>query len=228
MGEIALGSGTDTDGVTAAAIIYKGIPGLTLQAWDYYAHDILNALYLQGDYGWNCLVNDAVKMNASLQVINQTDVGDALAGAVDSTYWAGQIAATYSDLTATFAYSQTDDATNGQDHGILTPWGGMPAFTQAMVVRHQFFSDTTAMKMSLAYNFTQYNLKVSGYYASFDVGDAGYATNMETTESGFDFIYEATSNLQVRFRGNFPENFGASSGTPFDWSEYRLIVNYKF
>ncbi|TNF43806.1 MAG: outer membrane porin, OprD family, partial [Epsilonproteobacteria bacterium] len=51
MGVVALGSGTDTDGVTAGAVVYKGIDNLTLQAWNYYAHDILNAFYASADYG---------------------------------------------------------------------------------------------------------------------------------------------------------------------------------
>ncbi len=53
MGNIALGDDVDTDGVSAIAAIYSGIKGLKLQAWDYIAHDILNAIYLQADYGFS-------------------------------------------------------------------------------------------------------------------------------------------------------------------------------
>jgi len=67
MGKIALGESADTDGVSAVAAIYNGIAGLKLQAWDYYAHDILNAIYLQGDYGFK--LSGSVKMKASVQYI---------------------------------------------------------------------------------------------------------------------------------------------------------------
>ncbi|MBD3791898.1 MAG: outer membrane porin, OprD family [Campylobacterales bacterium] len=225
MGEIALGAGNDTAGVTALAAIYKGIDGVTLQAWDYYAHDILNALYLQADIGWNCMFNDAVKMNASLQYINESDVGDALAGKVDSNYWGVKLGATYGNLSGYVAYSQTADSNGAENGGIITPWGGMPAFTQGMVTRHQFFSDTDSYKVAATYNFSEYKVKATAYFASFDVGQsATYAAGLDTKESGFDIIYQATEALQYRFRGNFPDDFGPT----YDWDEYRFIINYNF
>lgn len=229
MGEIALGKGNDTAGVTALAAIYKGIDGVTLQAWDYYAHDILNALYLQADFGWDCLLNNAVKMNASLQYINQSDIGDALAGNVDSNYWGAKLGAKYGNLSGYVAYSQTADSDGAENGGILTPWGGMPAFTQGMVTRHQFFSDTDSYKVAATYNFSEYHVKATAYYTSFDVGEsATYAAGLDSTESGFDIIYQATEDLQYRFRGNFPNAFGGTPSDSYDWDEYRFIVNYNF
>ncbi|MEY3090775.1 MAG: hypothetical protein RL113_1091, partial [Pseudomonadota bacterium] len=71
------------------------------------------------------------------------------------------------------------------------------------------------------------NLNASVYYASFNVGDDSlYAAGADSTESGFDFIYQATSDLQLRFRGNFPRDFTGPNAT--GWDEYRLIANYNF
>lgn len=142
MGKIALGSGVDTDGVTALAALHKYDSGITLQVWDYYAYDILNAIYLQADYGWNCLLNENVKMNASVQYINEQDVGDALAGSVDTNYFGVKLGAALDGINGYVAYSKTDN-------GVYSPWGGMPAFTQGMVTRHQFFEDTNAYKVVL-------------------------------------------------------------------------------
>ncbi|MFK5975366.1 MAG: OprD family outer membrane porin [Sulfurovum sp.] len=230
MGEITLGTGTDTDGVTAGAIIYKGIDGLTLQVWDYYAHDILNAVYAQGDLAWNCMINSDIKMKASAQYINQTEVGDKLAGVVDSNYWAVKLGAGYGNLSGSVAYSQTADSTGSMNGGVLTPWGGMAAFTQGMVTRHQFFSDTKATKVAATYNMqdlTGLNLKATGYYVSFDVGAKNSYKNgtaWTATEAGFDVKYQATKSLNLRFRGNFPTDFAPG----LDWSEFRLIANYNF
>ncbi|MFT7824153.1 MAG: OprD family outer membrane porin [Sulfurimonas sp.] len=226
MGEVALGAGTDTDGVTAGALIYKGIEGTTLQAWNYYAYDILNALYLQADLGWDCTLNDAVKMKASAQYINQSDVGDALAGSIDANYYGVKLAAAYDALSAYAAYSTTDSDTEG-DHGIITPWGGMPAFTQGMVTRHMFFNDTDAFKVAASYNFKEYGVKATAYYAEFDIGTQNsYVPGSAWTadETGFDVIYQASNDLQLRFRGNYPTDFKPG----LDWSEYRVIVNYNF
>lgn len=234
MGVVALGEGNDSDGVTAAAVIYKGIDGLTLQAWDYYAHDILNAIYLQADYGWKCLLNENVKMNASAQYIGQSDVGGSLAGKVDSDYWGVKLGASSGALSTYVAYSQTGDSDGFMNGGILTPWGGMPAFTQGMVTRHQFFADTDSWKIAATYNLNTIldaDVKASVFYTEFDVGEnsSDYAKGLKSTESGFDIEYQATKDLNLKFRGNFPNHFGYStSGVPFDWDEYRLIANYNF
>ena len=238
MGVVALGEGNNTDGVTAGAIIYKGIENLTLTAWDYYAHDILNTVYLQADYGWNCLLNDSVKMKASAQYINQSDVGDALAGNVDADYYAVKLAASSGALSGYVAYSSTDsdtDNTTDPDNGnmgIITPWGGMPAFTQGMVTRHQFFDDTDTWKVAGAYKLNELlgaDVKASVFYAEFDIGATNsYApgTSWTASESGWDIQYNVASveGLNLRARANYPRDF--KNG--LDWDEYRLIANYNF
>lgn len=228
MGVIALGKGTDTDGVTAAAVIYKGIEGMNLQAWNYYSHDILNAVYLSADYGFKA--SDSVKMKASAQYIGQSDVGDALAGEVDSNYWAAKLSTSVGALSAYIAYSQTGDSDGAVNGGIITPWGGIPAYTQGMVTRHMFFADTATTKIAATYKMnemTGLNLKASAYYVSFDIGDANtYKPGVAWTaeEAGFDIQYQATEALNLRLRANYPTDFAPG----LDWSEYRLIANYNF
>ncbi|WP_200763714.1 OprD family outer membrane porin [Nitrosophilus alvini] len=233
MGWYAIGK--ETNGVTAGAIIYKGIKNVTLQAWDYYAHDILNAVYLQADFKWNCLISDQIKPFAAIQYINEKDVGDRYAGEIDGSYMGAKVGASYNNFTLYGAYSasdsNTDAAVNG---GIITPWGGMPAFTQGMVTRHQFFADTNAWKIAGSYKFKEPNLKTVLYYTSYDVGkDNAYSNGHSwiATEAGFDFIYypKSVKNLQLRFRGNFPRSFYESAnGDDLGWNEYRFIVNYNF
>ncbi len=230
MGTYAVGE--DTSGITALALIYKGINNTSLQVWDYYAHDILNAIYAQADISWKCMYSDNVKPYAAFQVISESDIGDKFAGDVDSLYYGAKIGAKYGSFGAYAAYSQTDSsvgsATNG---GVITPWGGMPAFTQGMVTRHMFFADTSAWKVATSYNFstTAGKVKSALYYTNFDVGaDNGVKNGVDWTENEFGFdlqYYPATvKNLQLRLRGNFPTDFVEG----LDWSEYRFIVNYNF
>jgi len=229
MGVVALGADTDTLGVTAGAVVYKGIENVTLQAWDYYAHDILNAVYLQGDYGFDA---GAVKLKASAQYINESEVGDKLAGEVDGQYAAVKLGASSGALSGYVAYSTTGSSDTAQANGgIITPWGGIPAFTQGMVTRHMFFADTDTSKVALTYNFkeTGADVKATAYYASFDVGAKNtYKENQSwtTKESGFDIQYNPASikNLNLRVRANYPTDFAPN----LDWSEYRLIANYNF
>jgi len=232
MGKIALGESADTDGVTALAAVYSGIKGLKLQAWDYIAHDILNAIYLQADFGWNCLLNDSVKMKASVQYINESDIGDKLAGEVDSSYIGAKVGTSIGSVSGYVAYSTTDSSSTAQAHGgILTPWGGMPAFTQGMVTRHMFFADTDTIKVAATYNLKDLGVKATAtaYYAEFDVGALNTykeGTAWTAKESGFDIKYYPSSvkNLQLRLRANYPQDFAPG----VDWDEYRLIANYNF
>jgi len=233
MGNIALGDGVDTDGVSAVAAIYSGIKGVKLQLWDYVAHDILNAIYAQADFGWNCLLNDNVKMKASVQYINEADIGDKLAGEVDSNFWGAKVGTSIAGVSGYVAYSSTDSSSSAQAHGgILTPWGGIPAFTQGMVTRHMFFADTQTIKGALTYSFKDLlgvDLKATGYYAQFDVGSLNTykaGTAWKAKESGFDIKYNPASvkNLHLRMRANYPTDFAPD----VDWDEYRLIANYNF
>jgi hypothetical protein len=227
MGTVALGAGTDTDGVTVAAVTYKGIDNLSLQAWNYYTHDILNAFYASADYGFS--VSDSVKMKASAQWINQSDVGDSFAGKVDANYVAGKLTASVGALSGYFAYSTTDADTDG-NHGIITPWGGIPAYTQGMVTRHMFFNDTDTWKVAGVYKMNELlgaNVKASAYYAEFDIGaENSYKAGQAWTadEWGWDVQYQATEALNLRVRANYPRDFAPG----LDWDEYRIIANYNF
>ncbi|CAA6799218.1 MAG: FIG01144323: hypothetical protein [uncultured Sulfurovum sp.] len=230
----------DTAGVSIISATYTGIPGLKLQAWDYVAHDILNTIYLQGDYGFDA---GSVKMKVSAQGIKQNDMGDKLLGKVDSKYVAAKLGASSGALSGYVAYSQTgthkgsDDTRDGTptgtrlstNGGIVAAWGGIPAFTQGMVTRHMFFADTDTTKVAATYNFknTGADVKATGYYASFDVGSGStVGANSTATESGFDIQYNpaGVKNLNLRLRANYPRDFVPG----LDWDEYRIIANYNF
>ena len=222
----------NTSGVSVISATYTGVENLKLQLWDYYAHDILNAVYGEANLSWKCLVTDAIKPSLSAQIIKQNDVGDSHAGDVDSLYWGAKFDAKVSDFTLSLSYSQqseADSATESLKKATISPWGGMPAYTQGMVTRHQFIAGTDAAKVAANYNFKNVgaNVNLTGYYVEFDMDDnSGYGTARTASEAGFDAIYspEAVKNLQLRLRGNFPRDY--TNGR--DWDEYRLIANYNF
>lgn len=241
MGEYAVG--TSTNGVTAAAVIYTMNDYVKVQLWDYYAYDILNAIYGQVDLKWNCLLSDNVHPFFSAQVINENEVGDKLIGKLDGTYAAGKFGASVENFTAYIAYSQTSKnsasdisgAGNiGQKSAIITPWGGMPAYTQGMVTRHQFLAGTKASKIAASYNWKSFgpDLKTVLYYTHFDMDNNNGYTYGNASESGFDFIYKPAmvKNLNLRLRGNFTDDYyvANTTGNTVAWNEYRFIVNYNF
>jgi imipenem/basic amino acid-specific outer membrane pore len=234
MGTYAVGQ--STAGVSAAAVVYSGVKNLKLQLWDYYAHDILNIVYGQADYSWNCLLSDSVHPFAAAQFIKENDVGKKYAGNLEGTYWGAKFGAKVENFTAYVAYSQTDANDAGQaatENAIITAWGGMPAFTQGMVTRHMFMAGTKATKVAASYNFKAFgpDLTTALYYVKFDMAVNNGYTFGDAKESGFDITYkpEMVKNLNLRLRGNFADDFNvAQAGITTSWDEYRVIINYNF
>jgi len=235
MGEYAIGE--STKGVTAGAVIYKMNDNVSAQVWDYYAYDILNAVYGQVDLKWKCLLTDKAQPFFSAQFIKESDIGDKLAGNVEGMYWGAKFGAKIDNLTAYVAYSETGDNSStdaATANAIISPWGGMPAYTQGMVTRHQFLAGTKASKIAATYDFKNFgpNVNATVYYASYDMDAySGYGGARTATEPGFDIIYNDAmiKNLQLRLRGNFPRKYSESSvNGDRDWNEYRVIVNYNF
>ncbi|ADR34494.1 outer membrane porin [Sulfuricurvum kujiense DSM 16994] len=237
MGEYAIGE--KTDGVSVAAAIYSGIPGLKLQLWDYYAHDILNAVYAEANYGFS--MGNGVAPYVAAQWINERDVGSnnvAALNKVESDFVAGKIGVKVAnfDVYAAVSHNSKDSASdNGTHGGTISPWGGMPAYTQGMVTRHQFMAGTDAWKAAASYDWKNFGVKLntSVYYAEFDMDKLnGYAANHAWTakEKGFDVIFnpETIKNLQLRLRANYTDDFYDVTTGSVSWDEYRFILNYNF
>lgn len=231
--------GESTDGITLAAVNYSGVQNLKLELWDYYAHDILNAIYAQADYKMG--IKD-IKPFISAQLIKEDDVGKSIAkniggsGKIDSFYWAAKIGADIGSFSVYAAYSQSSKNSPSDasyTNAIVTPWGGMPAYTQGMVTRHQFLAGTDASKIALSYDFKEsgVNANATIYYANFEMSSNNGYTYDDASESGFDIIFypESLKKLQVRLRANYADDFNvAQSGVTTGWDEYRFIMNYNF
>jgi hypothetical protein len=238
MGTYAIGE--NTGGVSVAAAIYSGIPGLKLQLWDYYAQDILNAVYAEANYGWSYA--SGVAPYVAAQWINERDVGSNSVAAVqkvESDFIAAKMGVKVAnfDLSAAVSHNSKDsDADNGTHGGTISPWGGMPAYTQGMVTRHQFMAGTDAWKVAAAYDWKDYgvNLNTGVYYVEYDMdplnGYSNAAASDESSESGFDIIYnpQAVKNLQLRLRANYARDFQETTAGDVSWDEYRVIANYNF
>ena len=240
MGTYAVGE--KTDGVSVIAAIYKK-DNFKVELWDYYAHDILNAIYADSSFSWTCLLNNSIKPFVGAQVISESDVGDKFLsalggnGEMSSLYYGVKVGAKVENFTAYIAYSQTganSDTDSVYANAIISPWGGMPAYTQGMVTRHIFLAGTKATKIAASYNWKSFgvNLKTVLYYASYDMDKNNGYTYDDATESGFDIIYNTgfVKNLQLRFRGNFADDFNVAdtTGNSVGWDEYRFIANYNF
>lgn len=237
MGDAAIGE--DTSGVNAVAAIYHNKDmGLKLQVWDYMATDILNAVYAEANYDLKLGDN---KLFFGAQHISEKETGDnliedATAGATDtinSNYSAYKVGGSFGPLTAYVATSQTGmDKKTALSGGVITPWGGMPAYTQGMVTRHMFFADTEATKVAATYKVGK--LKATLASMSYKMGENNSYVNGNDWTAGEtmgDFIYMLRSDLMLRYRFNITDKFWdnpAHANKDLGWTEHRFIVSYKF
>jgi len=229
--------GEETDGVTNAMVSFKN-ENFRAKISNDFAWDLYNTIYADAGMTFSMFSLDA-------QVIKQNSVGEEYmqssslggTGEIDSLYWAAKVSAKFVGFSGYLAYSQTTANDAGDDaykNAIISQFGGMPAYTQGMVTRHQFLAGTAAIKAVLAYSFKDLgpNLSAAAYYTSFDMdANSGYGVERTATEPGFDVKYYPgeVKNLQLRFRGNFPRNFAEGpAGNDTGWNEYRLIANYNF
>lgn len=239
MGTVALNK--STDGVVVVAGIYKGIPNLTLQVWDYYAFDIANILYAQADY----TMNVGIPVTLSGQYISEKNIGANLAATtlskskVDASMYGLKLAVKpIKDLMIYGAYTSTGSNTNAAlNGGIFTPWGGSPSFAQGTVTRLGYVADTTAWKVGASYDIIP-GLNFHTAYSKYTLGTNRdlETTNLSATLNGKDATAQETDwditykpsmvkNLELKLRGIYAKDFKPGIE---NFSEYRLIANYNF
>ncbi len=241
IGDAAVGK--NTSGVTNTMVSFNN-DNIKAKISNDYAWDLYNTLYADATINCDGFDHQELKPFFALQAIKQNSVGDnymkysALGGdgQIDSFYWAVKVGANHAGFSTYLAYSETTEneaADAAYKHAIVSQFGGMPAYTQGMVTRHQFLAGTKATKVAASYTFKTEAMKLStaAYYASFDMdANSGYGLARTAYEPGFDIQYypSAVQNLQLRLRGNFPRKFAEGTSGNTGWDEYRLIANYNF
>ena len=128
MGTYALGK--STSGVSIASATYTGIKDLKIQLWDYYAYDIVNAVYGEVSYKMDL---GSIKPFVATQIISESNIGDSYAGDLNGIYWGAKVGAKIDAFTAYVTYSSTssnDDNDDATKNAIISPWGGMPAYSR--------------------------------------------------------------------------------------------------
>lgn len=200
--------------VYAAAAIYLGIPGVVLQAWDYYATNILNAVYVQADYKTKL---GAVDFSAAAQYLRESDVGNfkkiwsGTVNGIDAQLYGAKVAAGIAGFTGTLAYSQVSDGKADKLGGIIAPWDGTPAFTDgannnnlggavlvdgtASIYGGSYAAGSKNWKAQVDYDFA--NIGVKGLSAS--VSYAMYDRKWDTAKLGMKGFDVNEWNIMAKY-----------------------------
>jgi hypothetical protein len=242
---------TTSDGIYVASLAYRGIKGMTLQAWDYYVDNIMNVAYAQADYRDKF---GAIDFSVAGQYIHEMEVGDG--GNSDDTHpeysyiakdeqshtFGGKIAVGYASTMLTLA------ATKVTDKGrFLFPreWGKEPLFTFQKRDRTDGSGDATSTLVTLGQDFKVVGLKGLTMLAGlgkYDKVDAkNWVLNKYATPSyvqgnlDFNYVFSGTlKGLHVEYlfvRKYATGNTYNNANFIFrknDMNIHNLIVNYNF
>lgn len=217
------GNEYDNEDVLVGAVSWQPHPDWNVQAWDYYFYEVMNNFYFKTNYTYT--TSNDYTLTAEFRYLNQKDVGDELAGSID-TYSVGGFAT----LTAYGATLSLYYGTNGSDN-ILSPFansGKMFILVNTEVDR----ADEDAYGIKLRYSFDYLGMNgLSAYvfYGNFDTPDTGPNAMPDREEIDFDLQYQLSGwfeNCNIRLRHaiiDHDEDMGGEG-----WTDSRVYLVYKW
>ncbi len=226
---------------------------LSVNAYNYYAQDFLNALYLETNYKLN--VSSELNYNLSAQYMNQMSIGNAdtnlaqvgsvTGGKEISSNLVGLKAkANYKESSFTLAYSKVFKSDSKHD-SVVTLWDGTPLYTNTITSNNLFTSNYgKALTADSVYIGGSSGVKLA-YSQKYDfTGIKGFTTSLSylyTENSRFahnqkDYnavIGYTKDTLQLLLKGIYVQNNTSASedGTISSverFRQLRVIANYKF
>jgi len=219
--------------------VYK--PGnMTLEAWDYYVDDFINTVYLYGDYSFN--PTQDLTLTAAFQYASQNDVGDSLAGDVNSWFYGLKAQASLaSGMTFFAAYNEVKYDEGSYDGGTIFVRWGTPQMFNSFQVQDSELAGTKSYGVGAQFELGKMgivpNTVIRFRYADYNMPDNFNQTDarLDRTEATFDLRYSFTKNdgfgiftqmegLSVQFRIAY-DNFESISTETLD--AYALAHGYS-
>jgi hypothetical protein len=230
-------SGADK-GMGMAALTYAG-DGLSLEAWNYYADDFVNTLYLYGQYNFKPTDSKLI-LTAAGQYANQQDVDGHVAGDVDTWFYGLKLQAFYEGLTVFTSYNEVSYNEDSYDGGTIFVRWGTPQMFNSFQVQDSELAGTKSIGVGLQYDFGLKGI-IPGVlmrvrYADYNLPDSlsDIDARQDRTETTFDVRY---SFEQTTGFGLFNEIEGLSIlfrvayndyRTDYDFAAYKAVHGYEF
>jgi hypothetical protein len=223
MSEFA-GISDSNDGVTAAGAVYNPKDNLTIQAWNYYCYNFMNAAFAQIDYDWK--FTDKVDLQLSAQGFYQANAGDALYGDFHTSLGGAQATLNWYGLKPKLGFTITD-----KSHDIVNPWSAWLGYTSIMEEDCDLAGEK-AWIVGITYDLS--NIGIKGFSVDLEHTRAyipprdWFSTDdQRETNLTIDYAFSGKLNgLALRLRA-------ASVHYSFDtnlesYTDYRAILNYDF
>ncbi len=211
----------------------------SVEAWDYYVNDFVNTLYLYGQYNFN--PSDAWKITLAGQYSNQQDVGNSVAGDVDTWFYGLKAqASTSNGMLFFFSYNEVSYNESSYDGGTLfVRWGTPQMFnsfqvqdselagTKSLGVGAQF--DLGALKILkstvIRFRYAQYNMPDEAWMidAAQDRSEATFDLRYSFTKKSNFGIFTQMDGLSIQFRIAYDD-----FDTDYNFVAYQNRHGYSF
>jgi len=250
-------TGHDEGYVTPISVRYKS-DSLNVRVYDYYAPDFMNAVYadatfsnkLNSDWSYTASVQGISEESIGNADTNLAANTALAGGPINAQEVGAKMSATYRDTTVMAAYSHVFSH-EGEHDSLVTPWDGTPLFTNMLTANNLFMSDygkglqsdtayiggTTGVKVGITQKLDFTGLKGMMAGMSYAQYDGSRFINGSEEDVNGELGY-TLGNLSLALKGiwashntsllvNDPHN-NASIKVSDDFTQYRVIANYKF
>ena len=215
-------------------------PGnLTIEAWNYYVEDFVNTAYFYGDY--SIKPTQDVTLTAAFQLAQQNDVGDSVAGRVNTWFYGlkGQ-AAFDNGITMFAAYNEVKYDEGSYDGGTIFVRWGTPQMFNSFQVQDSELAGTKSYGAGVQFELGKMgivpNTVIRFRYCDYNLPDNinQKDARQDRTEATFDLRYSFTKNdgfgiftemdgLSVQFRIAYD-----TFETNYDYDAFKVAHGYDF
>lgn len=231
-----VGVAQNTAGMTVVGATYKGLKGLTVSLWDYYAWDISNMIYAEINYKFP--IAKGTNLALSAQYLQQSEVGDKLAGTLNYNLMGAKAQVGNKEWSLYAAYNKSNDEDNDANtfikSGFLNAWGADPAYTSSLFSRNAYRQDVSAYKVGGQYTIMK-GLNIIASYANYGksktTGDG--ALNLlaknDAIETDITLAYKPTKAWMLKvFNTIRTSEYDSSATTQKKMNHFRVVAWYDF
>jgi len=207
---------------------YK-ISDFKLEAWDYYVDDFVNTLYLYADY--SLALNSRSSLTFAGQFAMQNDVGDSVAGDVNSWFYGLKAQYAHNNGVTLFtAFNQVSYNEDSYDGGTIFVRWGTPQMFNSYQVQDSELAGTKSVGVGLQLELGK--MKVVPHsvirfrYGYYDMPDSLNQIDARQDRSEFTFDYRYSFDKNDGF-GIFTTMDGFSLQFRIAYDDYRTDYDFE-